>query len=329
MRLKITCIALLTSLLAHAQTISFANFFPSVSTTLNAIMVEPSSFGMSLTTTTGTGVTWNAAGLTQQSGTPTLHLSYTAPVFSPHGSLFPASNYVQVDPALTAFVSYEYVNYGPDSVVLIGRYDPSSAHEIYQNPDKFLVFPFDYGQTFSDDYSKTNYSDSITMSSIQTGTRNVSFNGYGTLILPQGSFTNVALVSEVRTNSLGPDSHKYTWYDINNGKRLMMYEENAGTTTIAYNSDAATTVEAINSELSAKLFPNPMTNTAILKCNIENVNDNTILILYNVMGMKLRTIAIKSNEVLIQRENLEEGTYFYVLQNGSMKIDCGKLQVVD
>lgn len=222
-----------------AQTITYSNFSSALSSTLNIKVGDQASYNTALNTTTGNGVTWDASALIPQTGMPEIHFIYGSPGSTPNGSLYPAANYVFYDPALTSFVAYNYVNFSADSIVENGSYSPSTSHEIFQNPDKHLIFPFDYNQSFVDSYAKTNYSDATTISSFQTGTRTVTYSGYGTLILPQGSFTNVALISELRTNSLGPDSYTYTWYEVSSGKKLLLYESNDGDVLVAYNSDPA------------------------------------------------------------------------------------------
>ncbi len=79
------------------------------------------------------------------------------------------SNYARLDPELLSLIEVEYFNFSSDSMVLSGNYAPSGQHEIFQNPDKFLIFPFEYGQSFTDNYYKTNYSDATTISSYQFG----------------------------------------------------------------------------------------------------------------------------------------------------------------
>ncbi len=159
MKRKITLLFLLIAMSSSAQTITYSNFSNALSTTLNVKIADLTSFDPALLSVSGTGLTWDASALVQQSGTPVVHLIYGAPGLTPHASLYPGSNYAQYDPALVAFLSYEYFNFSSDSIVKVGSYDPSTEHEVYQDPDKSMIFPFAFGQTFSDDYAKTNYSE--------------------------------------------------------------------------------------------------------------------------------------------------------------------------
>lgn len=302
---KITMsIALFGYLFTNAQTITYSNFSKSLTTTLHAVLANKTSFSASLTTNLGNGVTWNASGLTRETGTPQINMIYESPSKTPHGSLYPKSNYSRYDPALTSVLSYGYFNFSSDSIVKVGDYSPSTEHEIYTNPDKLMIFPFAFGQSFTDSYAKTNYSNATNISSYQTGTRTTNFAGFGTLVLPQGSFSNVALIAELRTNSLGPNSPTFTWYDISNGKQLLMYHENNGSVTIAYNIDAPTSIDKIDySNNNIELYPNPATSTLNITCNLSIEKAE----IYNLAGMLQSTNMINKS---IDISALGAGIYF-------------------
>lgn len=325
MTTKITIFISLLSFKLISQTITYSNFSTTLTNTTSANIATNSSFNSALTTVIGNGVTWDASGLTIQAGTPVVHFSFENPTSTPQGTLFPSSNYVEYDPALTSIVSYNYYLYNSDSITSVGSYDPSAAHEIFQNPDKHLIFPFAYGQSFTDNYSKTNYSNATTVSSYQTGTRTVSFNGFGTLILPQATFNNVALISESRTNSLGPISHEYTWYDISNGRKLLYRSENNGSIITVWSSGITLGLEEKNLTNSVVIYPNPIKDISTLKIHSENLLNNAVLKIYNIMGVEIKSIPVKNQEVIIDKEGVETGIYFYNLLDCNRILNKGKL----
>lgn len=326
MKTKLTLISILSGLNLLGQTITYANFSNSLTSTLSVNIADNNSFNAILKTTTGTGVTWNAAGLTVQSGTPLVNLFYSATSSTPYASLYPNSNYCLYDPALTSFIGYNYDNFSSDSVSNWGSYEPSTAHEIFQDPDKHLIFPFNYGQSFTDNYAKTNYSNSTTISSYQTGSRTVTFNGFGTLILPQGTFLNVALISELRTNSLGPDSYLYTWYDISNGKKLLYRSENGSSITTVWNNELPTGINEINKTLDFTIFPNPISTVAIVKINTKLPQTDLMFLLYNLIGEEVYKTEISNNETVISRNGLPNGMYLYIIKSNSQEnLATGKL----
>src|SRR5690606_38513623 len=61
---------------------------------------------------------------------------------------------------------------------------------IYTNAEKMYQFPMTYGSSWTDSFSGTATTSGITMT--RTGTTEVDYNGYGTVIMPFGTFNNVA-----------------------------------------------------------------------------------------------------------------------------------------
>lgn len=325
MKTTSTLILVLIGFMAGAQTLTYANFSSSLTQTLSVIIANNTSYNTALSTTTGSNVTWNASALIQQASTPTINLSYHPSSGTPQGSQYPNSNYSEYDPALISMVSYNYCGINTDSLVEWGTYASNGTHEIFQNPDKRLIFPFSYGQSFNDTYAKTNYSNATTISSFQTGTRTVTFSGFGTLILPQGSFSNVALISEVRTNSLGPDSYNYSWMRISDGKRLLFRSENNGSITTVWNTEATSGIEELSEKTSIQIFPNPTQSSTTLKINSENTPIDGIIKIIDMMGKVVKSYSVNTNEIKIEREGLENGIYFCQLQNKGLVISTEKL----
>lgn len=284
---KITLfLAILAGNFVSAQTLTYAAFSASLATSLNIRLANQDSFTVS--PNTGPGAVWDASGLTAQSGIPEIHLSYFTPGSTPHGNLFPQSNYAQYDPALTAFLEYNYVEINSTGIYKSGTYAPSGEHEIFQNSDKMMTFPFSLNESFTDDYAKTNYSDATTISSLQTGTRTVSFVGSGSLILPQGTFTNVGFIEDVRTNSLGPNSYKYVWWDLSNGKELLVYTFNPPDMNTAYTTDMPlSTQDFTTSNDRVSLTPNPAHDTFTIHTQSQETASNVKI--YNALGQLIYT----------------------------------------
>ncbi|NLJ06474.1 MAG: T9SS type A sorting domain-containing protein [Sphingobacteriales bacterium] len=262
---------------------------------------------MTMLITTGTGVIWDASGIKQQSGTPAINFVYGDPTLTPNGNLYPSSNYVQFDPMLTAVLGYLYYQLNSDSFVSWGDYQPSTQHEIFQNPDKRLIFPFTYGNSFNDTYSKTNYSNATTVSSYQTGSRTVSFNGFGKLILPQGSFNNVALISELRTNSLGPNSTDFTWYNLEDGRQLMYYAENNGKITIFYSTDSPSGMADNDQNQKLMIFPDPVSE----KLQILNSSEIFDYQIFDLNGRLIKIGYTENSKIMIN--DVPAGLYILYL----------------
>lgn len=320
-----TLVLFLFGSMLNAQTLTYSNFSPSLSYTLPINIANNSSYNTTLSSTTGSNVTWDASALSLQAGAPTVHFSYHPSSGTPQGSQYPNSNYCEYDPALVSAVDYNYYGINVDSLIDWGTYSPDGSHEIFQNPDKRLIFPFSYGQSFNDTYQKTNYSDATTVSSIQTGSRTVTFAGYGTLILPQGSISNIALISEIRTNSLGPNSYYYTWISVTDGKRWLFRSENNGNVVTAWCADPTSGIEEKRKDISVTLYPNPMISEASLKINSSLPVSTGILKIYNATGKEVKSFVINSNEIKIDRETLTNGIHFYQLHFNGQILSSGKI----
>lgn len=309
-----------------AQTLTYANFSTSLTQTLEVKIADNSSYNSSLSTTTGNGVTWNASGLTQKSGTPLVHLSYHAPSSTPKGSLYPNSNYCEYDPDLTAAIEYKYYGISADSMVVWGGYAPDHEHEIYQDPDKHLVFPMAFGESFTDPYAKTNYSDATTISSYQTGARTVTFAGYGTLTLPQGTFTGIGLFTEVRTNSLGPDSYYYNWVRLSDGKRMLFRSENDGSITTVYSTEMSTGLGEEVSTSNVSVWPNPVNIQAPylnLQSNVSLVQ--SVFTLRDVAGKIVYQTTVTGNRLELPQDIKFDGLYVYSLTMLDQTLVTGKI----
>lgn len=326
MKIKFTLIAALFTFNSIGQSLTYANFSASLTATLSVKIADNASFNSSLLTITGNGVTWDASGLTQTPSTPTVNFIYAAPSGTPQAGLFPNSNYAYYDPALASFIEIQYYAISADSISKVGSYAPDAEHEIYQDSDTELRFPFNLGDSFNDPYEKTNYSDATTVSSHQTGSRTVTYVGYGTLILPQGTVTNVAMIKEIRTNSLGPNSSRYTWCRVSDGQKLMMRGENDGSVNTAWNaSPLATGTTELQSPITVQQYPNPAkTNVQFTISGIQTTPD-TKLTIYNGLGEEINHSAVVNNQVQLSLEGVSNGIYFYTLTSNNVIHKTGKL----
>lgn len=326
MKTQITLIAALLSFNSIGQSLTYANFSSSLSATLSVKIADNSSFNSSLLTITGTGVTWDASGLTQTPSTPTVNFVYAPPSGTPQAGLFPNSNYAYYDPALTSFIEIQYYAISADSISKVGSYAADAEHEIYQDGDTEMRFPLNLNESFTDQYAKTNYSDATTVSSLQTGSRTVTYVGYGTLILPQGTVTGVAMIKEIRTNSLGPNSSRYTWCRVSDGQKLMMRGENDGSVNTAWNAATlATGTPELASHITIEQYPNPAHTDVYFTISGIQTTPETKLIVYNGLGEEVKRCTVSNNQAQLNLEGAKGGLYFYTLLSNDIIYKSGKL----
>ena len=144
------------------------------------------------------------------------------------------------------------------------------------------------------------------------------------MILPQGTFTNVALISDLRTNSLGPNSTSFTWFEISTGRQLMFFSENAGSVTSAYTNDIPMGIHNVKSSISSSVFPNPFSETTTLRINTNKHIANALLRVTNHLGQTVQVILVDSNEIVFKKESLENGIYFYSLIDSNEIVTSGR-----
>ena len=84
-------------------------------------------------------------------------------------------------------------------------------------------------------------------------------------------------------------------------------------------------VSEINSKnYNVLLFPNPFSNSAILKTTIK-LNDATLKV-FDILGQEVLILGhLNGQEIKINRENLSSGNYYYKLTQKNVLISTGKL----
>lgn len=166
---------------------------------------------------------WDFSGLKLKKDTITEWM--VAPASVPNASLFPAATFVEK----YSDGKYVYASKVSGQNFLLGFADETSNILIkYPNSLLFAVRPMTFGTTvtdeFTDEFSFGN------MNFKGTGTCTVSADGYGTLILPNGKYSNVMRVkiTQSQTDSLiqyrtvnVTNSISYVWFDENHTSALL------------------------------------------------------------------------------------------------------------
>jgi hypothetical protein len=113
-------------------------------------------------------------------------------------------------------------------------------------------------------------------------------------------------------------------YVRNNGGILQLYWDDF---EIWKDTNIVLNVSENENSNSFKLYPNPMSDYSILEFNNSTTENHTLKI-YDVQGRIVKTITdIKSNQVIIKKDNLINGLYFFQLSTNKKIILTGKLMV--
>jgi hypothetical protein len=217
----------------------------------------------------GAGVTWNFSTLTIKS---TDTAFYSACSVSSHCSSFPATTmYVHgyTNPNELFF------NNSSTKMSLIGAY--TIAATSYTNYEDMFRYPFTYNTTYVDTFIGGFVSMGYTY--YRKGTITVTGDAYGTLILPNATFTNALRVHRMEAYSdstyisgfpfvINYSSDIYTWY-VPGGREAVLSQTKffaSGTgspKTAFYTGQTPSTIginNVQNTVTALQLYPNPATD---------------------------------------------------------------------
>lgn len=196
----------------------------------------------------GASQTWDFSSLTFSSmGT----LSVIDPATSAMGPSFPSANWAySVSGAVFTYfqnTSTEMINWASLIASTGGDNDYSA------NPKTLMQFPWNFNDSFTDSYSEMSSTSNVT----------VTYDGYGTLIMPGGNtYTNVVRVQE----SYGSDVD-YRWYLTSPLISVAAFIGSDNTLVWIGATPTAISEETENTILS--LFPNPANETIQLNFNAQ------------------------------------------------------------
>lgn len=87
-------------------------------------------------------------------------------------------------------------------------------------------------------------------------------------------------------------------------------------------------LETTNFKNEIKIFPNPFTEQAIIQTNKSF--QNVTLTIYNSFGQQIKQINnIYGESIVLHRDNLPMGIYYFYLSDGNINFDSGKFLIID
>ena len=249
----------------------------------------------------GTGVTWDFSSMTSQ-------LTYAVNVSANSGGTFPAAN-IKVTQSPGGDV---YYNSKASVLEIVG-----SGTSSYSDGMDYLQFPLTISTDYTDTYAY-EYSISGQLHE-KSATVHSRFSGYGTLILPTGTFTNVyklEIEHEIADSSYlsgEVDSSTYlmhVWFKAGIHHELASVSRFTSGTYVyetAFYSDEFDNAGLENAEFkNLILYPNPV------KTNFTVSSDTRIVLveIYTLTGEKVQTVSANDlNKVEVGVEELNAGYY--------------------
>jgi len=173
-----------TALLAQ-PTITQADLIPLV----GASALSDSVSYVDLSSQVGINQTWDLSGLTSIG--PAYTYNWINPASAAGESNFPTANYAVVVDFLTFF--YDISNNEYNEIGYYLEFGGNAVMETFSNPAVRFEFPMQYGGSGSDTYESTmEFGGVFAINS--TGSLDWNIEGYGTAILPFGTFSDVLLI---------------------------------------------------------------------------------------------------------------------------------------
>lgn len=297
----------LIGLSALAQpTIQSSDFYPSIGENFTIHQADYMSPGPA-----GNNVTWDLSGLVSNS-TATVNILAQDPAYpgSTHNFEFVGQSNV-------------HVNLAPGSYTVKAEVTPNAVID-YSNPYTLYEFPMSVGDMFTDAFVGTIDQGGLIMQ--RTGSVDVEVDGYGTLITPHGTFSNVLRVHSYRTieddfqgTIINSTIDMYQW--IQAGSHIEL--ANIQTLTMMGNQATAALYAggtlSLNDEASVHpltLYPNPANDIVSLQYDLQIDKVEVI----DVNGRSVSAQFNTSNNS-IDISNLNAGIYYVtVISNNSKSV---------
>ncbi len=322
---------LCTAMLMAQPTVQFPQNAPEIG---DVTEIQYVSFDGLSPEPSGANVTWDYSGLTSSSGGQILAI---APSEAPSGEQFPtASVALNMGDSLYTFVlantdGYFYLG----SKTLIGSV-PSLL--IYSDSRTFLKFPFTYNDTYFDTYKGI-----ITTSMADLHVSAVTemwADAYGTLILPDGTYSNVlrtvTVDAEIDSVFVGGkfvkeiliDRIQYSWFAQDSKGPLMSIEfcdKTGAVDTCAYYTAAGSGIvdDPVNPVSQLIVYPNPVEDHVMIAFETSQDAGITLSIVNQVGQMMIKkTVAENTQGRIIEQldiSTLPAGIYF-----ANVSCTCGK-----
>ncbi len=207
--------------------------------------------------TSGTGVTWDLSAMTNNS-------QVTAATTTNSGGAFPTAN-IKLTQSNGGVI---YYNISSTKMEVVGI-DANGTVFNYSNPATYMQFPVNTSYNYTD-ASASSFTVGGFAFNRTTNTQS-EYSGTGTLITPEGTFTNVVRIKSTQTNTdtysggtINSSVVAYNWYKAGVTHELANVSDITGSSTSqsAYYTSVPANLGLEESELiNLLMFPNPTNGT--------------------------------------------------------------------
>jgi hypothetical protein len=260
----------------------------------------------------GAGVTWNLSGLVANlQGT----VSVVTPSSTPYAATFPTTTFcAKLTIGINTAYVYERLTAGKWEQLANNYAGPGTGTDYTPNPESALEFPMSYLNSFIDTFQKTGGG---------ANTVTVTYDGYGTLITPFATYTNVVRIYKY----WGPGDFDYNWYTTSPNLGIVAsFDAQNNAYTLIRQVSATTSINEI-SESKTTLYPNPFSGNATLKIDAPNDLHDASIVITDVVGRVVRELPVANKETTIHQDGLTTGMYFYRVGSKGINIANGRFVI--
>jgi hypothetical protein len=259
----------------------------------------------------GAGITWNMSTLATIFAAK---LTVANPATTPYASTFPSATFaVKVEGTTTTYNYDRQSSMGVENVAI--TYGGVGVGTDYSpNLRMSVPFPFHYTDVARDTFQTTTSGQD---------TVRLTYDGYGTLITPFHTYTNVIRIKEESSAT----NYHYSWYTVSPFVLIMNYSSTGNNYVIVNATPNSTGISSTAEVSHVTVYPNPMWHKAILKTDAANGYRNASVTIADITGRVVKTIPVTSAETVIEKDGFAPGLYFYTVQNDGVKIANGTLAV--
>lgn len=228
---------------------------------------------------------------------------------TPFAAQFPTANNCYVFSGMFPPDRYYYQKISPDKYEIIGLAITATTGENYTpNPRTFATFPYTFGTVFSDTYRTVN---ETTDTSVV-----ITYDAYGTLILPTGTYSN-AIRQKIVMNGT---TTNYVWFNVQPFYPLLQTVLEENSLGIVKQVNLGTDDHSF--EKNFAVYPNPASD--VITIDAIGTIDNAVAIeLFDLMGKRLmvqNASPLENDQIQLNVESLNAGIYLLKITDSITKL---------
>jgi hypothetical protein len=279
------CAITASTILLAQPVINNTNNIPAVGASFPAKMASISSSQIG---TGGINQTWD---LTTFGFSTFSAFTYVDPSTTTLGGSFPTADHCfQVGPYST------YIDVQPDGLYFLAFNVTTSGGtgDFSSDSRKYIQFPYTYGTSFTETYMEQGISKTV----------DVSYEGYGTLLMPGKTYTNI-----VRSKEVESGGEIITRFYSVNPLTIIGVHFDSNNTFFWSEVDPSASINELESLI--QISPNPASD--VISINVTSLLDEVLI--YDMKGKEMKRISLtelNSSNGEIDVSDLENGAYIIV-----------------